>query len=704
MILYIASHGLSAGRRSAILFEDFHLDPFNKTAGMTETGQLATALSQVDVAGKLLIFDCCRNAGDAPLDPFQTLGLPLIGDMDNAQLPPRMPQILHSTVLGEQAFGAKDGPTLFAQSLLDALSGLAAEPNDDWRVNSTRLGYVTEQLLGLRRRAGQRIQEPQLELTAAFAITQAAETEEVELCVSVAPDFSAAPWQIEVAPLAGLLQVVGPTDDSPDFARLRIAAGQKGEIRLKDAGGQVLGLTSMRLQPPVAFKTLPDDDAIAALRNKSLAPSAGAAPDVAEVSLSGGGSGVAHVTDAAGKVRRLALGGGGPRLQLAPGPHSVVLSRPDGTVSQTDFVARAGEGVELHIPERGSPHEWLQDAVAAGVVPSATHANSPRGWPDEGWPEDLGAAASGPAPPPPGTTRAPAPRPQPLLTLLSAAQVTARLDPAAPAGPGMQAELEGQTDPGVLADPLLTLQPGPQDGRYLLVALRDDAFDRYKLWLPAGPQQSPPWALVEVGTRTEMAFVPTPGLSNAADPGPDGLPEPWGATLLIDAAAPEGTATTAFLQSPHWRTLMGFLGRRDFPASAEALEDILAAGMIRLTVLRKSDNALAALAAGLVAVATAPVHAFEIADDWLANLSIWFSGLPDGACIHGRHLLAQKQTGAARQQFEIAAGRGVPVYALALDWLAEGLATTGSPMATKVRQWSWRSDPHRAFTVLKLKG
>lgn len=128
MILHVASHGVSAGRRSAILFADYRLDPFHKTAGMTETGQLATALSQVDVTGKLVIFDCCRNAGDPSLDPLQTLGLPLIGEMNGGQMPPRMPQILHSTVLGEQALGGKDRPTVFARLLLDALGGLAADP------------------------------------------------------------------------------------------------------------------------------------------------------------------------------------------------------------------------------------------------------------------------------------------------------------------------------------------------------------------------------------------------------------------------------------------------------------------------------------------------------------------------------------------------------------------------------------------------
>lgn len=167
-------------------------------------------------------------------------------------------------------------------------------------------------------------------MSAAFAITRAAETEDVELRLSVAPDFSDALRQIEVAPLAGPPQVIGPSAECPDFVRLRIASGQKREIRLKDASGQVLGAASLREQPPVAFKTLPDADAITDQRNRPVVMERAGRSPTAELSLSGGGgtAGVAHLTDAAGRVRRLSLGSGA-RTVLTPGPHRVTLSRPD---------------------------------------------------------------------------------------------------------------------------------------------------------------------------------------------------------------------------------------------------------------------------------------------------------------------------------------------------------------------------------------
>jgi hypothetical protein len=44
----------------------------------------------------------------------------------------------------------------------------------------------------------------------------------------------------------------------------------------------------------------------------------------------------------------------------------------------------------------------------------------------------------------------------------------------------------------------------------------------------------------------------------------------------------------------------------------------------------------------------------------------------------------------------------VPVYSLALDWLAQGLGSLRLPQAGVWRDLALRSDPTRAFTVIRL--
>ena len=102
---------------------------------MADHDRLDETRLAIDVAGKLLIFDCCANGID--IMPDGTLGDRLIGRRNDASF--EQPQVLRSTVLGEKAFGSVGGPTLFAEALLQALGGLAASRSDDWAIDTAAL-------------------------------------------------------------------------------------------------------------------------------------------------------------------------------------------------------------------------------------------------------------------------------------------------------------------------------------------------------------------------------------------------------------------------------------------------------------------------------------------------------------------------------------------------------------------------------------
>jgi len=134
-------------------------------------------------------------------------------------------------------------------------------------------------------------------------------------------------------------------------------------------------------------------------------------------------------------------------------------------------------------------------------------------------------------------------------------------------------------------------------------------------------------------------------------------------------------------------------------------------GKIRGAVLEKVDNPFAATAGALVAVATSRLEQGRIPEQWLWNLANWFPGLPDGPVIVARLLLSRKGFESshveAKTQLLEAYHRGVPVYSLAVDWLAQDLAAFGDDPDTagpakNARRVAQLCDPTRAFTVLRL--
>ncbi len=128
-----------------------------------------------------------------------------------------------------------------------------------------------------------------------------------------------------------------------------------------------------------------------------------------------------------------------------------------------------------------------------------------------------------------------------------------------------------------------------------------------------------------------------------------------------------------------WGPLLAFLARRSFLNAGAALRSIAADIPLRDAVKGKVANPLAALAAAQIAVATGETEALDIPEAWLRNLARWFPTLPDGPAILGRHLLRDGRKAEAAAVFAEAAGRGVPVFSLVLDWLAEGMEARGIP-------------------------
>ena len=658
-ILIMSSHGQSFGRQTAVLFEDYGSDPaFNAFAGMTEVEQLTDALSNLAPRNKLLVFDCCRLPTDLNLIPGNNFGSPLI----TTALPPgasaHRPQVLRSTRLGGAAYGQPGQPSLFSAALLDALGGCAADPGDDWKIGSFRVGEHAGKILGLWRQDGEKLQIPGFELSDTIILAQVPETDQAALYVSLAPGHDIASARLELHDAAGIVQALkNPVGPEP-FIRVPIPERQPFRLLARDAAGGKIGEIELKVLVPVAFRELPRDSGGAARqvnRAKSMGivaqepririatrpVSSRTLPGVAEFRP------ILHAGDkrVAAPLRTVLNEKGRAALTLPAGEWTMSLRRPGAPDTVEAFTVETGDQMDMDMPSPSSAQEWLEDAMAAGVV-------------DLDMPRD-------PGPPPP--------------------------DPA------LHIHLPDGTP---ITD--VTSQPVAKNGRLSLFEVQDKSGDRLAPRWSDGPNSLPVWADVEGDGWRERVFLPVQGaIALHAFQTASGVHDPWRAFLLIDAhPKPERSHSAAFVASERWGGILAFLGRRAFRDAGAALDAADRAMPLRDAVMGKIANPLAAMAAALVAVAANRTEALGIPDDWLANLCTWFPGLPDGAVILARQRLRRGED--ATEPLAMAVARGVPVFSLAVDWLAEALSATGHPEAAAARARAMATDPTRVFTTMRL--
>ncbi|MCP4072977.1 MAG: hypothetical protein GY742_14765 [Hyphomicrobiales bacterium] len=678
MILFIASHGISAGRRTGILCEDYGSDKFNKQAGMTETEQLASALGQVRVAGKLVIFDCCRSRSDN-WDPDATLGEPLIGGMGRDELP-RRPQVMRSTLLDDEAYGRKNGPTFFTEALLAALNGLAANPNENWQINSSRLSEITNKIMGLHKIEDQTPQIADFELSDGFPVTVGSSTNKVTTFITVKDDNSDwqldDDWEISVVDEAGSSSINRPVYEGASHAKFDLLSGMRHALALYDGKGEKLAKLEVKLNPPVAFKEIPDPYAVAPQQSKSIGKFL--KPNVTLRARKHYHEGLIKVTtnnlkrahdskrsndtrfeynEVISNHKIVPIPRIGKAIDLEPGSHNISVTSSTGASFDFDLDVDFGEEVEIELPLDPSPREFLRNAVLAGILPSDTKRIDKEH-------KDFG--------------------PTPRLVQIPIAQAI---------NENLIQEIENTEISFTCED---------RDGRFHSIFVDDKEHERYSKDFPITEYQNQPWFLAVGENWLEAGFLPVLGEIGNYLADSSGRDDPWGIRLLVDNATTDRSHVTAYSTNRQWANLLAFLGRRDFRNSADSLKAELGEKTISAAVFGKRLNPLAAAAGSLVAVACSPIESFNIQEQWLRNLSEWFPSLPDGAIILGRHLHKHGEIDEARECYRIALERGVPGFSLAVDWLAEGLETLDYENSHEAKRWSRMSDPHKTFTVLRL--
>lgn len=374
------------------------------------------------------------------------------------------------------------------------------------------------------------------------------------------------------------------------------------------------------------------------------------------------------------------------------GYYEVEITRPRGGDISREFLIREGEVRIETITMEVSPHEYLSWQQYAGHVPADPFQRRRARF--AGASLELHVAA---------------PIPQVLATNLPASELAWDLVRDGKKG------FAPWTVPGPLPS-----WPAPQWD------------DQFVTWFPpmpnlvqAGPLTEelrtkglppnwwfPRWLVFDNGSKIDLASVPWPW---------------WGTTernrdeeirFVYDRLVPSSVDReapghlTISVQDRRWFGLLEFLASGRLSLTGEMSAEVLRKDDPREALYGKRKGPLAAVAGGIILVASAESSEKQEWDDWLENLSNWFPGIPDGPILLGyRRVQQAKDENDLRSAYFIlreAIARGIPFFSACIRMLGLALAQISEeiPEAEKSRRniavVSTRVDPDQPFTVIRV--
>jgi hypothetical protein len=685
-ILYVASHGESFLNRTAFLLEDYGMDQFDATAGMSEVEQFISALENATPVPQLLLFDCCRNPASVQFPCTEVIGNKLIAltRQPNDHGEPRKQWVICSTSLGEYAGGLAIGPTLFNMALIDALNGVASDTSArDWPVHPGQLVDKIDRILALHRLPDEKAQTPAGRLSGSFDITFPGEKEKVPVYISI-NDPAQWPGSMIGITVDGNPKntIIGEDGQSPFYVcEVPVLAEVQVEITRDHA---ILGNAKRKVYPPAVFLEVEKSGADFATEIGQLSQShrkdksrCGEAKAQLVINVAsplfvskGAVATVVRRGKPGKKPKEIVVKlGGETKVDLRPGQHHVTLRTPDGRRQAHEVTLTKGQILQVDFATQHSPHEWTRSATIAGAIRE------------------------------PGAQRVSTTARLSFRHALDISNVIAR-------EPSISTEIAGAVaisniNIRQVADVKMRLVNGPDDGRFLRLDVQDEVPSRFIREMPA--ETPPVFARVTMPDgRVELAVVPSLGSEVSGG---------WNPYLLVDRqAAVNEHLTAVIVKDQTWASLLGFLGSRDFAMGAMLLDSGLGDSAVA-AMQDKLSNPLAAVAGALIAVAAASPDTEKRWDPWLGNLANWFTNIPDGPIILARRRLVRARTAAhlaeARRWFVEGYKRGVPFYSLSVDWLARGLESIPADdielaeMRKCARQLSNRVDPTSTFTVIR---
>jgi hypothetical protein len=179
---------------------------------------------------------------------------------------------------------------------------------------------------------------------------------------------------------------------------------------------------------------------------------------------------------------------------------------------------------------------------------------------------------------------------------------------------------------------------------------------------------------------------------------------------VVDRDTPGHAILT--VQDRRWFGLLEFLASGQLEQASHIVSAVLPGEDPEAAMYGKKKGPLIAVAGAIVLLARAETSEPQPWDRWIANLSEWFPGIPDGPILLGCRLVQQAanldQLKTAHAQLRLGISRGIPFFSACIRLLGLALSQVGNEIreADKDRDYiaavSTRVDPSQAFTVIRL--
>ncbi|MCE9670495.1 caspase family protein [Myxococcus stipitatus] len=146
-VFYFCGHGLAAGLQTTLLLDDFGDVPHAAFAHALDFDRFYLGMDPCAARTQCYFIDACRVASRT-LFEIDTFGESILTPSRKHSTPARRAPVFYSTMLGTQAFGRTEQPSLYMSALLKAMTGPGAvRKGNAWEIRPSTLSLAMEELL-----------------------------------------------------------------------------------------------------------------------------------------------------------------------------------------------------------------------------------------------------------------------------------------------------------------------------------------------------------------------------------------------------------------------------------------------------------------------------------------------------------------------------------------------------------------------------
>jgi hypothetical protein len=143
LVFYFCGHGVSTGIDQSLLSEDFGSDKDDPFQHAVDFWRLHVGMRACKAKWQCYFLDACQTVSQTRLDQFgdKSVGAVIVAGSASSNLQKTEQPVLLACALGAEAYGEKAKASFFAQALLAAFKGAAAQDNGygEWEINTGQL-------------------------------------------------------------------------------------------------------------------------------------------------------------------------------------------------------------------------------------------------------------------------------------------------------------------------------------------------------------------------------------------------------------------------------------------------------------------------------------------------------------------------------------------------------------------------------------